>query len=134
MHGPPLISVPLHEGSWRPLGGRWAHVVLAFNHRLLVIGGVSHPTIYRDVWSTADGQAWSLVTNDAVLPSHGLRATLGIVAYRAVGAMTTAVAPAILIFGPPKVSLCVVGLALQSSPRKSNFCALLLSFCNFQFC
>ena len=87
----------------------------------------------RDVWSTADGQAWSLVTNDAVFPSHGLRATLWIVAYRAVGAMTMAVAPAILIFGPPKVSLWV-GLALQSSPRKSNFCARLLSFCNFQFC
>ena len=54
-----------------PFGGRWAHVVLAFNHRLLVIGGVSYPTIYRDVWSTADGQTWSLVTNDAMFPSRG---------------------------------------------------------------
>ena len=74
MHGPPLISVPLHgvgaqcalwvgqrslndawastdfsttSWSWcpmRPLGGRWAHVVSVFSHRLLVIGGIDYPS------------------------------------------------------------------------------------------
>ena len=59
----------------------------------------------------------------------GLHATLWIVAYRAVGAMTMAVARTILTFGPPKVSLCVVGRSsLTIIPTQKQFLCTVAEF------
>lgn len=62
---------------WSP---RWDHAIAIFNNKLFLVGGMNLTgDTFKDVWQSADGLNWTLVTAD---PSWTLRQGHALKAYR----------------------------------------------------